>query len=222
MTKTGARRGRPPKAEACDTSAVLRSAALRLFAENGYHGTSIRAIARAVGLSDGALYAHYANKRAIFDAALDGLGPSSAVHVLEELDRHTSDTDPAEFIRELVRRLIVNWSRLESRLLVSVMVRDGLVHDPRLGAGVAATVAGLAPHFQRWTELGHIPPGLGAPPDLAYMLISPIAQTRILWLHATAGQDEIDAAADRVRRGAEIFIRSVLSNPSPAACHAPR
>ena len=82
-TGAGRRRGRPPKAEAGDTKDALLQAALGLFAEKGYEGTSVRAIAREVGLSESVLYAHFDSKRAIFDAVLAELGAASAVAVLK-------------------------------------------------------------------------------------------------------------------------------------------
>ena len=44
--------------------------ALRLFAIQGYEGTSVAAIAQAVGITAAALYKHYTNKQDIFDAIL--------------------------------------------------------------------------------------------------------------------------------------------------------
>jgi AcrR family transcriptional regulator len=44
------------------TKERIERAALRLFVEKGVNGASIRDIAQAVGLSDGALYRHYASK----------------------------------------------------------------------------------------------------------------------------------------------------------------
>jgi AcrR family transcriptional regulator len=48
-------------------------AALRLFAERGYHGTSVGEIEAAAGLSprSGALYKHFPSKRAVLEAAMD-------------------------------------------------------------------------------------------------------------------------------------------------------
>src|SRR5262249_50423240 len=45
-----------------DTKARIEEAALALFVEKGVAATGIRDIAAAVGLSDGALYRHYASK----------------------------------------------------------------------------------------------------------------------------------------------------------------
>src|SRR5215469_6267188 len=101
-TGTGRRRGRPPKADAGDTKGELLQAALELFAARGFEGTSVRDIARAVGLSESVLYAHFDSKRAIFDAVFAQLGPQSAVSVLEGIDPLLIDTDPPAFIRSLV------------------------------------------------------------------------------------------------------------------------
>lgn len=45
-----------------DRSRAIREQAVRLFAEQGYHATSMRDIARAVGLLPGSLYAHITSK----------------------------------------------------------------------------------------------------------------------------------------------------------------
>lgn len=61
---------RPKAKEQRDTRAEILAAALDLFAEKGFHGTSVRDIARAVGVRESALYNHFENKDAIFDAVL--------------------------------------------------------------------------------------------------------------------------------------------------------
>ena len=42
--------------------------ALELFARDGYEAVSVSTIAGALGMTKGALYRHYANKRAIFES----------------------------------------------------------------------------------------------------------------------------------------------------------
>ena len=46
---------------------ILRTA-LRLFAQEGYEAVSISRIAGALGLSKGALYRHYRDKRDVLDS----------------------------------------------------------------------------------------------------------------------------------------------------------
>ncbi len=51
--------------------AALLDAAARLFAERGYHGTSIRDIAEAIGVTPGAIYSHHASKAGLLVAVYE-------------------------------------------------------------------------------------------------------------------------------------------------------
>ncbi len=51
-----------------DTKERITKEALRLFAENGYKGTSVKQIAEAVGIKDASLYKHFKSKQEIFDS----------------------------------------------------------------------------------------------------------------------------------------------------------
>jgi AcrR family transcriptional regulator len=50
---------------------LILEAALHLFSEHGYRGTSIREIAEAAGLSTGNLYHHFPDKETLFRTLLD-------------------------------------------------------------------------------------------------------------------------------------------------------
>src|SRR6476661_8008143 len=66
---TAPRRGRRPGAP--DTRAAILASARALFAEHGYAGTTVRAVATAAGV-DGALVHHYfGTKQDLFLAALE-------------------------------------------------------------------------------------------------------------------------------------------------------
>ena len=53
-----------------DTGERILLTSLGLFARKGYGATSVSDIAGALGITKGALYRHFASKRAIFDAIL--------------------------------------------------------------------------------------------------------------------------------------------------------
>ena len=55
------------------TRGQLIEVATRLFAENGYEGTSIEAVLTAAGVSRGALYHHFAGKEALFEAVVSAV-----------------------------------------------------------------------------------------------------------------------------------------------------
>lgn len=54
-----------------DTKGKILSTALQLFARDGYEAVSVRNIAEELGMTKGALYRHYKNKRDIFDSIVD-------------------------------------------------------------------------------------------------------------------------------------------------------
>lgn len=54
-----------------DTKEKILTTALGLFAKEGYEAVSVSDIAGAIGMTKGALYKHYKNKRAIFDSIVE-------------------------------------------------------------------------------------------------------------------------------------------------------
>lgn len=63
---------------------ILKTA-LSLFSRHGFHGASIRDIARAVGLTEAAIYYHFPSKRAIIRALYEERGFMAALDELEHL-----------------------------------------------------------------------------------------------------------------------------------------
>lgn len=82
----------------------ILSASLEAFYEHGYHGTTVRDIARRVGATVPALYYHHENKQAILfallDAAIDRSSSASLLAVKE------ADGDPAGAFLNLVEALV--------------------------------------------------------------------------------------------------------------------
>src|ERR671937_1824348 len=77
----------------------LTRVAARLFAEKGYHGTSIGDLAEALGVQKGSLYAHIESKAdLLWEVAREG---AAAFHAA--LDSVPDDAPPAERIRLALR-----------------------------------------------------------------------------------------------------------------------
>src|ERR671937_146387 len=77
----------------------LTRQAARLFAEKGYHGTSMGDLAEAMGVQKGSLYAHTGSKQdLLYQAMRDG---ADAFHAA--LDAIPDDLPPAEKIRLALR-----------------------------------------------------------------------------------------------------------------------
>jgi AcrR family transcriptional regulator len=210
-TRSRRRPGRPPKSEAGDTRGALLDAALELFSRHGYAGTSIRAIAREVGLSESALYAHFGSKRAIYEAAMALVGPGAATLALAD-----TPVEPAAWIHAYVARLLDDWDTTRARQAASLVARDGLLHDELLGAGIENALTQLAGVFERWMREGLVRDDLAGPDAMAFAVLAPIAHARMLWLHADATDGERDTARRRVTAHAELFAR-IVHNLPPAA-----
>lgn len=81
-----------------DTRETILKAAEKEFLEKGFRGASMRNIAGKVGISAAALYWHFDNKEALFDALVE---PSLARlkqygETLEQQDHNVLETSPAE------------------------------------------------------------------------------------------------------------------------------
>jgi RND family efflux transporter MFP subunit len=62
--------GRPKNADGQRTRQAILDAALELFADKGYFGTSLRDVAAAVGVRESALYNYFKSKEALFEALI--------------------------------------------------------------------------------------------------------------------------------------------------------
>jgi len=94
----------------------LLELAVRRFADDGYRATSVSAIAREAGISQAAVYAYFANKEALFEAAVDLDAAELIAGARAELDE---DLPLVELLPGLLvhLRLGVDHHRLARRVL---------------------------------------------------------------------------------------------------------
>lgn len=100
--------GADPKArraaQAAATRAALVDAARRLFVEQGYHGTGTEEVVAEAGVGTrGALYHHFADKRALFEAAFIAVEEDLVVQAAKNL------ADPADGALNQLRQGIVGF-----------------------------------------------------------------------------------------------------------------
>jgi AcrR family transcriptional regulator len=81
MLSPGPRRTQRERSEA--TRAALTSAARELFAERGYQATPADLVVQRAGVTSGALYHHFRDKRDLFRAAFEAVEQSLAERVAE-------------------------------------------------------------------------------------------------------------------------------------------
>lgn len=105
--------------------------AIRLFGENGFEGTSIQAIADAVGIRKPSLLYHYASKKALREEAMGSL----LTHWKGELPRLlTSATSGHDRFSSTVEALIQYF--LEDKNRANLVIREMLDRPGELGLRV--------------------------------------------------------------------------------------
>jgi TetR/AcrR family transcriptional regulator, cholesterol catabolism regulator len=111
----------------------ILAAAARIFQRKGYHGTSVRDIADAVGLLKGSLYHYISSKEELLVRLFEGL-LEDTVAELEAIAGH--DVGPADRLRDMVRA----YARaiIANQGAVGLYLRDWRSLPVRELAGVAA------------------------------------------------------------------------------------
>lgn len=122
---------RPRKEDARDTRRLILEAALDLFSQSGFAGTSMRMIARAVSVRESALYHHFSSKAEILRGLLDELGPGRA-RQLDGLDvgQLVRELGGEKALRLLARSMVSLWATPNEQKLARLILAEG----PRLTA----------------------------------------------------------------------------------------
>ncbi|MET9487333.1 TetR/AcrR family transcriptional regulator [Nocardia sp. NPDC006630] len=153
MTEVPARRrGRPPASESnpVQTRERIVRAALELFAEKGFHATSVGEIGDRAGIQRGALYYHIGSKEELLFQIRRGytqLMLEAAAGIAE-----TGDA-PMDKLRKLIRthvRLI-----LEHRHEVTIALRDAGALTGERNADLQELRDGIQRSWQRVFDEGH-------------------------------------------------------------------
>ena len=176
---------RSSRAQSEITGRRIREIAREMFAREGYAGVRLEEVAARAGMTRGAVYHHYANKRALFEAVLDDLHGDVEAEVLRAAEAHADA-----------------WAQLEAGCLAFVrastqpdVARTLLVDGPAV-VGWEAWRSGDLHHSHRQLEdvmsalegAGEIRAGSAR---AAAPLLSGAMNEAALWL--ASGGDESDA-----------------------------
>ena len=183
------------------TRGQLIDVATRLFAEQGYEGTSIEAVLAAAGVSRGALYHHFAGKEALFEA----VASAATDRVTAELTEAISGcSDPVD----AVRTGAVAWIGLA---LDPVIQRIVLVDAPSvLGwdrwrtMDDGRTLGAMRAMLQAVSDSGRLPRELVAP--FAHMILAGLDEIVLVIARA----DDVEAAVAEGTTAVEALLSRLL------------
>lgn len=125
-----------------DTRERIMEAALRLFARNGYLGTSMSDIAAQIGITKPALYKHYAAKQEILDRIIERMdeldreraGKYHMPQCDEENFREIYANTPADRIREYSIVQFRHWTEEEFSSCFRKMLTLEQYRSPEMAA----------------------------------------------------------------------------------------
>ena len=180
--------------------------ALRLFAEEGYHGTSIRRITAEAGANLGAVTYHFGSKRELYERVLvHCIGPLSE-RVVEAVGRGGSPLDRLDAVVEIFFEYLQERPQLPQLMLHELVAgREPPPSALSLMQGLLGAIGGVIREGQAAGELR-----AGDPRLMAVSVISqPLHLTVVTRL--AAGMDASDAAQRRrLLEHASSFIREGL------------
>ncbi|BBD67230.1 MULTISPECIES: TetR/AcrR family transcriptional regulator [Nostoc] len=105
-----------PPSEAQTRTRILQ-AAQRLFAAQGFDGTTTRDLAQAAGVAEGTLFRHFANKKAI----LVEVATSGWVEILTDLLTELSEMGSYKAVAQVMRRRMWNFQKNADLMRVCFM-----------------------------------------------------------------------------------------------------
>jgi AcrR family transcriptional regulator len=212
---------RPKKSENRDTRQAILDAALDLFAERGFFGTSMRQIAKEVGVRESALYHHFPSKDDIFKALITHLGPGRVSQVITvDIEAMAQALGVKELLSRLFNLIATTWAIPQEQKIFRIILQEGA----RLAAAKVVSPMNtmmqvrsqLVSMFEKLAARGLIRPI--DPVATSLLFIGPMMFLRVL--HTSSHPPDFAALeADSARLAAQLWQ---LLKPDPVTRPAKR
>jgi len=140
-------------------------AAVECFWSRGYEATSVRDLAREMGIGGASLYNAYGDKRALFERVLERYANRSTRERIARLEANHRPREAIHaFLAEVIERSLKDTDRKGCLLVNSAL--DVAPHDAELGRTVTGYLDEIRSFFRRNVEAanraGETPPGTDA------------------------------------------------------------
>lgn len=172
---------RPAGRDGQHTRQALLDAALSLFAEKGYFGTSLRDIARRVGVRESALYNYFPSKESLFEAVVLADRQETSERLAPSLDAPV--TDLRAFLEDLAMLAIEAYKSPIQQQRFRILMSDGIRLAVEGRINLIDQQMGSKSHVLRTLMVRLIDQGFLRPGDpdlLTFQFISPLMTWRQL------------------------------------------
>jgi AcrR family transcriptional regulator len=179
----------------------LIEVATRLFAENGYEGTSIEAVLASAGVSRGALYHHFAGKEALFEAVFQAVSERITADLSATVRDSTSAADA-------LRTAALAWVGLAGDPVIQrIMLVDApsvLGWDRWRAADDGRTLGAMRAMLQAISDSGSLPPALVTP--FSHMILASLDELALVIARA----EDPEQAMEEGRLAVEELLARLL------------
>ena len=168
-----AQTAKPARMSAEERREQLLDATKKVVAEQGFHGTSIEAVAREAGITRPIVYGHFQDLGGLLEALIERESARALGQLAEVLPRDLAAGDPAETLLAALRGYLEAVRADPATWRLVLMPSEGapeMLHE-HINAGRSAVVAQLALAMGPGLGSGNEPPD----PELAARMLSAFA-----------------------------------------------
>lgn len=207
---------RPRNADGQRTRQAILDAALDLFGERGFFGTTLRDVASAVGVRESAIYNYFPGKEALFEALIAADQDTKRERLAAVLD--DAGDDPRQILERLARLSLQDFASPRQRQLFRILMSDGLrlaragrlnLVD-RMGSGHARLLDAMRGFIGRgWLRAAD-------PEMLTIGFVGPL----LVWRHLLAIDADLPIVRDPeafVRQHVDNFLKGAAAQPERPA-----
>jgi AcrR family transcriptional regulator len=196
------------------TRTQILDASLKLFSEKGFASTSVRDIAREAGITDAAIYYHFASKRELFEALFEERG---ITHALVELEQAKVTEPLLETLTAIAVAALGIMQR--NKDFMKVLYSEAMSEDPIASEDYRMVTErwrnAEARILREFIEQGDLPPCDVdvAAHQLVVLSVGPFMD------EIMAGQDQngpepSEKLVQRVRSAVQHFVRGIQTQPA--------
>ena len=165
------------------TKEKILNKSLDLFAANGYHGTSMREIAKAVGIKGSSIYNHFSGKEDIFSELFNYLAPLNLESEKFQEKFMTAAADPLKALNYFANIVIDEMQDNKKVKLLKMMLRENNnpVVKKRLQSRMKNNIERITKFFAQLQQQGKIKSNL-EPAFTANEFVSALIYYRMRYL----------------------------------------
>lgn len=188
----------------------ILEAAFQLFIRNGYHGSSMRAIAKAAGLAPGSIYNHFEGKEDIFSQVLLRHHP---IHYVLPILEKSEGADAEALIRNVtgeVYSIIRQRNELLHLLFIEIVEFEGRHFSQIFELGGAPVLAFITKLQTSKSQLRPISTG--------NIFLGTVSLVLSQWLLETGflSNTPLPGTENHFETAVDIFLHGILARPTEA------